>query len=41
MTKQFADRIKIRSSVKGVGRKGVAEAVDTAGFCYAGFFLAL
>jgi hypothetical protein len=38
---EFADRIKIRSSVKAVGRKGVTKTVDTAGFRYAGFFLAL
>jgi hypothetical protein len=41
MSEEFADRIKIGSSVKGVGRKGVTEAVDTAGSRYAGFFLAL
>ena len=41
MTEQFADRIKVRSSVKGVGGKGVTQAVDAAGFLYAGFFLAL
>jgi hypothetical protein len=40
MTEQFADRVKIGSSVKAVGGKGVPKAVDTAGFGYAGFFLA-
>jgi hypothetical protein len=41
MAEQFADRVKIRSSVEAVGGKGVTQAVDTAGFGYAGFFLAL
>jgi hypothetical protein len=41
MTKELADRIKIRSSVKRVGRKRVSQAMNTAGFGYAGFFLAL
>jgi hypothetical protein len=41
VAEQFTDRVKIRSSVKAVGGKGVTQAVDTAGFGYAGFFLAL
>ena len=41
MTKEFTDGIKVRSSVKAVGGKGVTKAVNTAGFCYDGFFLAL
>jgi hypothetical protein len=41
MSEQFADRIKIGPPVKGVGREGVTQAVDTAGSLYAGFFLAL
>ena len=41
MPEEFADRIKISPSVKGVGRKGVTEAVNAAGSRYAGFFLAL
>jgi hypothetical protein len=40
MTKKLTDCIKVRSSVKGVGRKGVTKGVNTAGFCYTGFFLA-
>jgi hypothetical protein len=41
MAKQFTDRIKIGASVKAVGGKTVTQSVDTAGFGYAGFFLAL
>jgi hypothetical protein len=41
MAKEFTDCVKIGSSVKGVRCKGVTEGVDTAGFSYAGFFLAL
>jgi hypothetical protein len=41
MAKQFTDRVKIGSSVEAVGGKGVTKSVDTAGFGYAGFFLAL
>lgn len=41
MAEQFTDRVKIRSSVEAVGGKGVTQTVDTAGFGYAGFFLAL
>jgi len=41
MAEESADGIKVRSSVKGVGGKGVTKAVNTADFCYAGFFLAL
>jgi hypothetical protein len=41
MPEEFADRIKISASVKRVGCKGVTQTVDTAGFLYAGFFLAL
>ena len=41
MAEQFTYRVKIRSSVKAVGGKGVTKTVDTADFGYARFFLAL
>ena len=39
MPKETTDCIKIGSLVKEVGSEAVTEAMDAAGFGYAGFFL--
>jgi hypothetical protein len=41
MTQELTDGVKVGSLVKRVGCKGVTQGMDAAGFCYAGFFLAL
>ena len=39
MAQEPADCVKISSLVKQVGSEAVTEAMDAAGFGYAGFFL--
>jgi len=39
MTKEATDCVEVNSLVEEVGREAVTKRMDTAGLCYAGFFL--